>query len=184
MDHNMHQTSLPVCVPSREMKMEKRPCSGIARVTPSSHMGPSTHPTSTAGRNAGLSHLLSFDFIHTLVSLRLKAGAKGLRLTSRTVVCWNVFQESCEWRWTLGCTITPSQRTAARPQATPAPPAPPEHCSAVTPPSTGPGTFTGVCFLTGLLTYHHQWSSRKNPIPLCVITVDTVEMLLIKLYFL
>ncbi|XP_067356235.1 zinc finger CCHC domain-containing protein 14 isoform X1 [Channa argus] len=33
----------------REMKMEKRPCSGIARVTPSSHMGPSTHPTSNAG---------------------------------------------------------------------------------------------------------------------------------------
>ncbi|XP_035858600.1 zinc finger CCHC domain-containing protein 14 isoform X5 [Sander lucioperca] len=33
----------------KEMKMEKRPCSGIARVTPSSHMGPSTHPTSTAG---------------------------------------------------------------------------------------------------------------------------------------
>uniref|UniRef100_A0A669CJB5 Zinc finger, CCHC domain containing 14 n=1 Tax=Oreochromis niloticus TaxID=8128 RepID=A0A669CJB5_ORENI len=33
----------------REMKMEKRPCSGIARVTPSSHMGPSAHPTSSAG---------------------------------------------------------------------------------------------------------------------------------------
>ncbi|XP_034391896.1 zinc finger CCHC domain-containing protein 14 [Cyclopterus lumpus] len=33
----------------KEMQMEKRPCSGIARVTPSSHMGPSTHPTSTAG---------------------------------------------------------------------------------------------------------------------------------------
>ncbi|XP_039663905.1 zinc finger CCHC domain-containing protein 14 isoform X2 [Perca fluviatilis] len=49
MNHKMPQTSLPVCVPCREMKMEKRPCSGIARVTPSSHMGPSTHPTSTAG---------------------------------------------------------------------------------------------------------------------------------------
>ncbi|XP_071314020.1 zinc finger CCHC domain-containing protein 14 isoform X2 [Trachinotus anak] len=34
---------------NREMKMEKRSCSGIARVTPSSHMGPSAHPTSTAG---------------------------------------------------------------------------------------------------------------------------------------
>ncbi|XP_038561710.1 zinc finger CCHC domain-containing protein 14 [Micropterus salmoides] len=33
----------------REMKMEKRSCSGIARVTPSSHMGASSHPTSTAG---------------------------------------------------------------------------------------------------------------------------------------
>ncbi|KAG7229810.1 hypothetical protein INR49_012459 [Caranx melampygus] len=33
----------------KEMKMEKRSCSGIARVTPSSHMGPSAHPTSTAG---------------------------------------------------------------------------------------------------------------------------------------
>ncbi|XP_014891501.1 zinc finger CCHC domain-containing protein 14 [Poecilia latipinna] len=33
----------------REMKTEKRPCSGIARVTPSSHMGISVHPTSTAG---------------------------------------------------------------------------------------------------------------------------------------
>ncbi|XP_029377951.1 zinc finger CCHC domain-containing protein 14 isoform X2 [Echeneis naucrates] len=34
---------------NREMKMEKRSCSGIARVTPSSHMGPSGHPSSTAG---------------------------------------------------------------------------------------------------------------------------------------
>ncbi|XP_041853063.1 zinc finger CCHC domain-containing protein 14 isoform X2 [Melanotaenia boesemani] len=33
----------------REMKMEKRPCSGIARVTPSSHIGPSAHSTSAAG---------------------------------------------------------------------------------------------------------------------------------------
>ncbi|XP_068458319.1 zinc finger CCHC domain-containing protein 14 [Clinocottus analis] len=33
----------------KEIQMEKRPCSGIARVTPSSHRGPSTHPTSTAG---------------------------------------------------------------------------------------------------------------------------------------
>nr|XP_019960450.1 PREDICTED: zinc finger CCHC domain-containing protein 14-like isoform X2 [Paralichthys olivaceus] len=33
----------------KEMKMEKRSCSGIARVTPSSHMGPSTHAISTAG---------------------------------------------------------------------------------------------------------------------------------------
>ncbi|PWA33034.1 hypothetical protein CCH79_00013047 [Gambusia affinis] len=34
---------------NREMKTEKRPCSGIARVTPSSHMGISVHPTSTTG---------------------------------------------------------------------------------------------------------------------------------------
>lgn len=60
MNHNMHQTFLPVCIPSREMKMEKRSCSGIARVTPSSHMGASSHPTSTAGNKAGLSHLTSF----------------------------------------------------------------------------------------------------------------------------
>ncbi|KAM6937941.1 zinc finger CCHC domain-containing protein 14 [Xenentodon cancila] len=33
----------------REMKMEKRLCSGIARVTPSSHMGLSAHPNSAAG---------------------------------------------------------------------------------------------------------------------------------------
>ncbi|KAK1888126.1 Zinc finger CCHC domain containing protein 14 [Dissostichus eleginoides] len=33
----------------KEMKLEKRPCSGIARVTPSSHMGPLTHPISPAG---------------------------------------------------------------------------------------------------------------------------------------
>nr|XP_040023940.1 zinc finger CCHC domain-containing protein 14-like isoform X2 [Gasterosteus aculeatus aculeatus] len=33
----------------KEMHMEKRPCSGIARVTPSSHVGSSTHGTSTAG---------------------------------------------------------------------------------------------------------------------------------------
>ncbi|TNN39264.1 Zinc finger CCHC domain-containing protein 14 [Liparis tanakae] len=32
----------------KEMLMEKRPCGGIARVTPSSHSGPSTHPTSSA----------------------------------------------------------------------------------------------------------------------------------------
>lgn len=46
MNHSIHQA---VCVPSREMKMEKRSCGGIARVTPSSHMGPSAHPASTAG---------------------------------------------------------------------------------------------------------------------------------------
>ncbi|TKS73017.1 Zinc finger CCHC domain-containing protein 14 BDG-29 [Collichthys lucidus] len=34
---------------NREMKMEKRSCSGIARVMPSIHMGPSAHPTSAAG---------------------------------------------------------------------------------------------------------------------------------------
>ncbi|KAM8892404.1 zinc finger CCHC domain-containing protein 14 [Spinachia spinachia] len=33
----------------KEMQIEKRPCSGIARVTPSSHMGSSTHGTSTTG---------------------------------------------------------------------------------------------------------------------------------------
>ncbi|KAM4572723.1 zinc finger CCHC domain-containing protein 14 [Odontesthes bonariensis] len=33
----------------REMKMEKRPCGGIARVTPSSHMGPLAHSGSSAG---------------------------------------------------------------------------------------------------------------------------------------
>lgn len=37
---------------SREMKMEKRPCSGIARVTPSSHMGPLAHPSSPAGKTS------------------------------------------------------------------------------------------------------------------------------------
>lgn len=64
-ENNVHKTGgittylhtyihhLCLCVPSREMKMEKRSCSGIARVTPSSHMGPSTHPTSTAGKKAG-----------------------------------------------------------------------------------------------------------------------------------
>ncbi|KAM4553560.1 zinc finger CCHC domain-containing protein 14 [Fundulus diaphanus] len=55
----------------REMKMEKRPCGGIARVTPSSHMGISTHPTSPAGELRGevdgaphppsLHHLMSTD---------------------------------------------------------------------------------------------------------------------------
>ncbi|KAK5902756.1 hypothetical protein CesoFtcFv8_007984 [Champsocephalus esox] len=33
----------------KEIKLEKRPCSGIARVTPSSHMGPLAHPISPAG---------------------------------------------------------------------------------------------------------------------------------------
>ncbi|KAM7413965.1 hypothetical protein PAMA_018992 [Pampus argenteus] len=41
------KTQLELQKSAEEMKMEKR-CSGIARVTPSSHMGPSTHPTSTA----------------------------------------------------------------------------------------------------------------------------------------
>ncbi|XP_056273707.1 zinc finger CCHC domain-containing protein 14 isoform X2 [Pseudoliparis swirei] len=50
----------------KEMQMEKRPCSGIARVTPSSHTGPSTHPTSSAGElraepDAGPHHLVSTD---------------------------------------------------------------------------------------------------------------------------
>lgn len=51
--------TVPVCVPSREMKMEKRSCSGIARVIPSSHMGPLTHTTSTADNKAGLSQVIS-----------------------------------------------------------------------------------------------------------------------------
>lgn len=38
--------------------MEKRPCSGIARVTPSSHVGSSTHGTSTAGEAAGWSRAI------------------------------------------------------------------------------------------------------------------------------
>uniref|UniRef100_A0A8C7XFT0 Zinc finger, CCHC domain containing 14 n=1 Tax=Oryzias sinensis TaxID=183150 RepID=A0A8C7XFT0_9TELE len=33
----------------REMKMEKRPCSGIARVTPTNHVGPSAHGVPPAG---------------------------------------------------------------------------------------------------------------------------------------
>lgn len=52
-------TSVPVCVASREMKMEKRSCSSIARVTPSSHMGTLTHPTSTAGNKCALSQIIS-----------------------------------------------------------------------------------------------------------------------------
>ncbi|XP_055365537.1 zinc finger CCHC domain-containing protein 14 isoform X2 [Betta splendens] len=38
----------------REMKVEKRSCSGIARVTPSSYVGPLTYPTSTADNKAEL----------------------------------------------------------------------------------------------------------------------------------
>lgn len=53
----------------------------------------------------------------------------------------------------LCCTITPSQQTAALPQATQAPPAPPEHHSVVTQPSTEPETFTGVSFQTGRLNH-------------------------------
>ncbi|XP_013867665.1 zinc finger CCHC domain-containing protein 14 isoform X1 [Austrofundulus limnaeus] len=51
----------------REMKMEKRPCSGIARVTPSSHMGPPGHLSSSAGElraevdGVPLHHLVSAD---------------------------------------------------------------------------------------------------------------------------
>lgn len=45
--------------PSREMKMEKRPFSGIARVMPSNHMGPSAHPTSTAGNKIVLIQAIS-----------------------------------------------------------------------------------------------------------------------------
>lgn len=54
----------------------------------------------------------------------------------------------------LCCTITPSQQIAALPQATQAPPAPPEHHFAVTQPSTEPETFTGVSFLTGRLNHY------------------------------
>ncbi|XP_044050898.1 zinc finger CCHC domain-containing protein 14 isoform X2 [Siniperca chuatsi] len=43
------KTQLELQKSVEDLKMEKRSCSGIARVTPSSHMGPSTHPTSTAG---------------------------------------------------------------------------------------------------------------------------------------
>lgn len=81
---------------------------------------------------------------------------------SKLVVCYNVFQESCEWRWRLCHTITPYPQTAAHPQATPALPAPPEHHSAVTPPSTGAETFTGVIFLTGLLNYYVIMSDKLD----------------------
>lgn len=41
--------------------MEKRSCSGIARVTPSSHIGPSMQPTSSsaAGRKTPLFQVIS-----------------------------------------------------------------------------------------------------------------------------
>lgn len=131
---NMHQTSPSVCALSREMKMEKRSCSGIARVTPSIHMGPSAHPTSAAGKR---SRTVSGSLIRPLYT------------QVYTLCIKNVLQESCEWRWTPYLTITPSQQTAAHPLVTPAPLARPGRHSAVTPPLTGPETFTGVSFLTG-----------------------------------
>ncbi|AWP08918.1 putative zinc finger CCHC domain-containing protein 14 [Scophthalmus maximus] len=46
------KTQLELQKSVREMKMEKRSCGGIARVTPSSHMGPSTHSSSTAAERS------------------------------------------------------------------------------------------------------------------------------------
>ncbi|XP_061577135.1 zinc finger CCHC domain-containing protein 14 isoform X2 [Cololabis saira] len=43
------KTQLELQKSAEEMKLEKRLCSGIARVTPSSHTGLSAHPTSAAG---------------------------------------------------------------------------------------------------------------------------------------
>lgn len=63
-------------------------------------------------------------------------------------------QESSGWRWTLFSTITPSLQTAARPQATPALHAPPEHHCAVTLPWTEPEIVTGVSAFTHLLNHH------------------------------
>ncbi|XP_061533475.1 zinc finger CCHC domain-containing protein 14 isoform X2 [Phycodurus eques] len=48
----------------RETKMEKRTCSGIARVTPSSHMGPSTH-TSSAELRVEVDTVLHHHPVHT-----------------------------------------------------------------------------------------------------------------------
>nr|XP_057931242.1 zinc finger CCHC domain-containing protein 14 isoform X2 [Doryrhamphus excisus] len=48
----------------REMKMEKRTCSGIARVTPSSHMGTSMH-TSTAELRVEVDTVLHHHPVHT-----------------------------------------------------------------------------------------------------------------------
>ncbi|XP_054632403.1 zinc finger CCHC domain-containing protein 14 isoform X2 [Dunckerocampus dactyliophorus] len=48
----------------REMKMEKRTCSGIARVTPSSHMGTSMH-TSTAELRVEVDPVLHHHPVHT-----------------------------------------------------------------------------------------------------------------------
>ena len=58
--------------------------------------------------------------------------------------------------WTACCTITQYARTAARPRATPALPAPLGRHTAVTPPSTGPEMFTDVSFLTHLLNYTNE----------------------------
>ncbi|XP_077372608.1 zinc finger CCHC domain-containing protein 14 isoform X2 [Festucalex cinctus] len=49
----------------REMKMEKRPCSGIARVTPSSHMGPSTHNSTAVDLRVEVDTVLHHHPVHT-----------------------------------------------------------------------------------------------------------------------
>ncbi|XP_077567027.1 zinc finger CCHC domain-containing protein 14 [Stigmatopora nigra] len=49
----------------REMKMEKRTCSGIARVMPSSHMGPSTHASTAVELRVEVDTVLPHQPVHT-----------------------------------------------------------------------------------------------------------------------
>lgn len=80
------------------MKMEKRSCSGIARVTPSSHMGPSSHATSTAGNSFLLSgYLRLLDFSRILVN-NIKMLKKVAALDSEWVdyvFIWSWWQSNC-----------------------------------------------------------------------------------------
>ncbi|XP_062419095.1 zinc finger CCHC domain-containing protein 14 isoform X1 [Pungitius pungitius] len=76
----------------KEMQMEKRPCSGIARVTPSSHMGSSTHGTSTAGEAAGELRV-EVDAVahHHPVSTdsSLSSGYSSSPCSARGPLCWD-----------------------------------------------------------------------------------------------
>ncbi|XP_061677405.1 zinc finger CCHC domain-containing protein 14 isoform X3 [Syngnathoides biaculeatus] len=69
----------------REMKMEKRTCGGIARVTPSSHMGPSTHTSSPVELRVEVDTVPHHHPVHTDSSS--SSGYSSSSCPPRTLLC-------------------------------------------------------------------------------------------------
>ncbi|XP_057693705.1 zinc finger CCHC domain-containing protein 14 isoform X1 [Corythoichthys intestinalis] len=75
----------------REMKIEKRTCSGIARVTPSSHMGSSTHTSTAVELRVELDTVLHHHPVHTDSSS--SSGYSSSSCSPRTPFCSDSTQD-------------------------------------------------------------------------------------------
>ncbi|XP_068169375.1 zinc finger CCHC domain-containing protein 14 isoform X2 [Antennarius striatus] len=179
---------------NREMKMEKRPFSGIARVTPSSHMGPLTHPSSPAGELRvevdGVPH-------HHPVSAdsSSSSGYSSLSCSPRTPLCCDPTldrgrdihrrpeaggapekERSCLFILNSSCPTAPSRPTAQvlPVQTDPAPPLP-ASCSFGLPQSSyhPPATYTQ----TLLSNPARILASPRKPRPPPLSTEDRTKLL-------